>query len=84
MTTYEARVPLVGDVGDEALDKIREVAGIELVISFESDDQYGLAETVGNLNRELESMGVSLEIPRPRAKRVVRGRGAASAEEEPE
>jgi hypothetical protein len=67
MGSYEVTVPLVGAVGDEALDKIREVAAVSLTISFDDvEDPYDLAVTIADLNRELASMGVSIEIGKPR------------------
>jgi hypothetical protein len=35
MGSYEVTVPLVGTVGDEALDKIRKVASVSLTIGFD-------------------------------------------------
>jgi hypothetical protein len=67
MGCYEVTVPCVMTVGDEALDRIRQVAAVSLLISFdEVDDPYDLAVTIADLNRDLASMGVSIEIGKPR------------------
>jgi hypothetical protein len=67
MGSYEVTVPCVMTVGDEALDRIRQVAAVSLLISFdEVDDPYDLAVTIADLNRDLASMGVSIEIGKPR------------------
>jgi hypothetical protein len=64
---YEVVVPVSGHVGDEALDRINQVAAVSLLISFEEvEDPYDLAVTIAELNRDLASMGVAIEIGKPR------------------
>jgi hypothetical protein len=69
MGSYEVTVPLTGEqaVGDEALDSIREVASVSLMISFEDvEDPYDLAVTITELNQKLAERGFSIEIGKPR------------------
>jgi hypothetical protein len=72
MASYEVVVPIVdAAVGDEPLDKIREVAAVSLLIRFEDvEDPYDLAVTIAELNRELEAMGVGIDVGKPRRVRT--------------
>lgn len=68
MAEYEATI--TGDAllaNDEALDLIRNMAGITgIVVVFEADDDYELAVLVHDLQDELAAAGSEVNIPRPR------------------
>jgi hypothetical protein len=71
MASYEVTVPVTEPVGDEALDKIREVASVSLLLRFEDvQESYDLAMTIVELNRALAAAGIGIEVGKPRRVRT--------------